>query len=105
LATIRELLTTFVNTNMATKHKSVRDATIDELERSGVLFRTDSDTVLCIRADAAPKGAIQGSASLPTRITSATATILTALEELVDKGVLDAKALHSRDPGVTMQVI
>jgi hypothetical protein len=89
---------------MPGKHASVRNQEVDALVSSGILYTTDSGTVLAVKASNAPGAAI-GTSTLPTRITSATATVLTALEELVDKGVLDAKALHSRDPGVTMETI
>lgn len=98
-------ITTYVNTALANQHRTNRDQEISRLNNCGELY-LDSGGTLCVRACSHAMANLQSS-TLPTRISAAANTQLTALRELFNAGLLSGSGLklHDQDAGVTVQVI
>ena len=108
---LQTALRSYVNSNRPGKLPKDNDNLADEMAASGK-FYLDSGSVLCVRADSVSASSLATGngttfVTLPTRVSAAANTTLTALRELFNCGVFTSSGLklHEQDPGVTMQVI
>ena len=105
MATLQQDIIAYVDSATPQNDPSYRAERASSLLNSGQCYQS-SDNVLCIRACAASQSFIRTS-KLPTRISAAANTVLTGLQELLDRGVLTASGLkiHDASSGATIQVI